>query len=285
MHELAVRNQLRSGLASLPKPKDTEWEFEIPDEEQEAAPGEVDGDEDAAERDRREQAIRAAEEELEQRRRTQVMQRDLPRPLVVDLASMLKKADSIQNASEALIARETALLMANDAARYPLAGSQVKATHKSIERFDDDALADARLLILSETKPRPKFEEIQTFFENRAKNPILLGLGCYVDDEAEQEAAMRAAFDVSLHLLSACQQQGDFLFQSANNFAGCSRIHHGFGGARNQVGKEAGSSSRRISETTKDAQGQNQQRIRRPGKGQERPRWFQDIGHIGGRGD
>lgn len=197
MHDLAMRNQLRSGLASLPKPKDTEWEFEIPDEEQEAVRGEGDLEEDAAERDRREQARRAAEEELERRRRTQVMQKDLPRPLVVDLTSMLKKADSIQNAAEALIARETALLMAHDAARYPLPGSQVKGTHRSIDRFDDDALADARLLILAETKPRPKFDEIQTFFESRAKNSMLLGLGCYNDDEAEQEAAMRAAFDVS----------------------------------------------------------------------------------------
>ncbi|EFY87575.1 pre-mRNA splicing factor CEF1 [Metarhizium acridum CQMa 102] len=197
MHDLAMRNQLRSGLASLPKPKDTEWEFEIPDEEQETARADEAVEEDAAERDRREQAIRAAEEELERRRRTQVMQKGLPRPSVVDLTMLLKKADSIQHAAEAMIARETALLMANDAAQYPLADSQVKGTYKPIERFDDNALADARLLILSETKPRPKLEQIQDFFESRAKNSMLLGLGCYSDDEEEQEAAMRAAFDVS----------------------------------------------------------------------------------------
>ncbi|OAQ63169.1 pre-mRNA splicing factor cef-1 [Pochonia chlamydosporia 170] len=208
MHDLAMRNQLRSGLASLPKPKDTEWEFEIPDEEQEVVRGEGDLEEDAAERDRREQARRAAEEELERRRRTQVMQKDLPRPLVVDLTSMLKKADSIQNAAEALIARETALLMAHDAARYPLPGSQVRGTHRSIDRFDDDALADARLLILAETKPRPKFDEIQTFFESRAKNSMLLGLGCYNDGEAEQEAAMRAAFDAVQDSIMASAEQG-----------------------------------------------------------------------------
>ncbi|KAG8425418.1 Pre-mRNA-splicing factor cef1 [Metarhizium acridum] len=208
MHDLAMRNQLRSGLASLPKPKDTEWEFEIPDEEQETARADEAVEEDAAERDRREQAIRAAEEELERRRRTQVMQKGLPRPSVVDLTMLLKKADSIQHAAEAMIARETALLMANDAAQYPLADSQVKGTYKPIERFDDNALADARLLILSETKPRPKLEQIQDFFESRAKNSMLLGLGCYSDDEEEQEAAMRAAFDAVQDTIMASAEQG-----------------------------------------------------------------------------
>lgn len=197
MHDLAVRNQLRSGLASLPKPKDTEWEFEIPDEQEEAARGGMTAEEDAADRDRREQERRAAEEELERRRRTQVLQRELPRPLVIDVKSLLKKADSLQSAAEAMIARETALLMANDAARYPMPGSQVNGAYGPIDSFDDDELAEARLLILSETKPRPKFEEIHTFFESRAENSMLLGLGCYNDDEEEQGAAMRAAFDVS----------------------------------------------------------------------------------------
>ncbi|KAK2606096.1 Pre-mRNA-splicing factor cef1 [Conoideocrella luteorostrata] len=211
MHELAVRHQLQSGLASLPKPKDTEWEFEIPDEQQEGARDERAREEDAAERDRREQEIRAAEEELDRRRRTQVMQKELPRPLVVDLATLLKKADSLQNAAEAMIARETALLMANDATRYPLPGSHVKGTSKPLDRFDDGALADARLLILSETKPRPAMEEIHALFDSRAKNSMLLGLGCYHDDEQEQEVAMRAAFDTVQDSIMSSAEQGSKL--------------------------------------------------------------------------
>lgn len=200
MRDVALRSQLRSGLASLPKPKDTEWEFEIPDEEKESAATEEARQEDAAERDRRERERRAAEEELELRRRTQVLQRGLPRPQVVDLTHLLKRANKITNQAEALIAKEAAALMANDAAKYPLPGSQVKGTPRAIDRIDDNALADARLLILSETKPRPSFGEIQTFFDSRAKDSTLLGLGCYNDDEDEQEAAMRAAFNVSLSL-------------------------------------------------------------------------------------
>ena len=225
MHEVAQRSQLRSGLASLPKPKDSEWEFEIPEDQREGADGQGgELQEDAAERDRREQQRRAAEEELERRRRTQVMQQALPRPATVDLKSMLKQADKIKNAAEALVARETAALMAHDAATYPLPAAQTtsKAAARPLESFDDAALAEARMLILSETKPRPAFEQVQTLFESRAKSSMLLGLGCYNDDQEEIESAMRAAFDVStptplLHVnqLTVAQIAQDSIMSSA----------------------------------------------------------------------
>jgi pre-mRNA-splicing factor CDC5/CEF1 len=196
--EAALKGQLRSGLASLPRPKDTEWEFEIPDDQQETGPAGDLLEEDAAERDRRQQERKAAEEALERRRRTQVMQKGLPRPLHVDLTAMVKEARKLDNPAQALIAQEAAVLMANDAVKYPLLGSSVKAKPNSLPQIDDNSLADARLLILSETKSLPSFEEIQSTFEGRASNPILLGLGCYNDDLQEQEIAIRTAFDVSL---------------------------------------------------------------------------------------
>ncbi|KAG6113897.1 Pre-mRNA-splicing factor cef1 [Claviceps sp. LM454 group G7] len=215
MHEVALRTQVRSSLASLPKPKDSEWEFELPDEQPESvydgAARRAQEEEDAAERDRREQERRAVEEALERRRRTQVMQRDLPRPLVVDLTALLQKADSLQNAAEAMIARETALLMANDAAKFPLPGSHVQGpVPEALPRFDDDSLAEARLLLLSEAEPRPVMEmdEMQTMFDGRAKSSLLLGLGCYTDDEEEQNDAMRAAFESIQDPIMASAEQG-----------------------------------------------------------------------------
>ncbi|KAJ6444447.1 pre-mRNA splicing factor cef-1 [Purpureocillium lavendulum] len=208
MREMANRSQLRAGLASLPKPKDTEWEFEIPDEQQETEMSEEARQEDAAERDRRERERKAAEEELERRRRTQVMQRNLPRPAVVDINYLLRQVNKVSDPAEALIAKETAALMANDAAQYPLPGSQLKGSARPIDRIDDDSLADARLLILSETKPRPSLDQVQGFFESRAKDSTLLGLGCYNDDEADQEAAMRAGFDAVQDAIMASAEQG-----------------------------------------------------------------------------
>ncbi|KAL6698088.1 pre-mRNA splicing factor component domain-containing protein [Trichoderma pleuroticola] len=196
LRQMAMQNQLRAGLAALPKPKDTEWEFEIPEDQVDSAAGDEAMEEDAAERDRRERQRREAEEALERRRQTQVIQRGLPRPVVVDLAEMLKRAKDIADPAAALIAVETATLMANDATKFPLNGSQVKGTLQPLDHIDDGLLADARLRILSETKPLPSFEDIQAAFESRAGgDSLLLGLGCYNDDDDEQDAAMRAAFD------------------------------------------------------------------------------------------
>ncbi|PTB45643.1 Pre-mRNA-splicing factor cef1 [Trichoderma asperellum] len=194
--EMAMRNQLRAGLAALPKPKDTEWEFEIPEDQRETVATDDAMEEDAALRDRREREKREAEEALERRRRTQVMQRGLPRPVVVDLTELLKRAKAIDDPAAALIAAEAAALMANDAIKFPLSGSQVKGKPSPLAQIDDSSLADARLRILSETKPLPSFEDIQAAFESRANgDSLLLGLGCYNDDDDEQDAAMRAAFD------------------------------------------------------------------------------------------
>lgn len=197
MREMALRGQLRSGLASLPKPKDTEWEFDLPEEQKEAALAEAETEEDAAERDRRERERREAEEALEFRRRTQVMQRNLPRPAVIDLTGMLKRAGELGTEAEVFIAKESAALMANDAVKFPVAGGQVKGTPRALAYMDDDSLGEARLLILSETKPLPSLDEIQLAFEARASSSLLLGLGCYNDDEEEEGAAMKAAFEVS----------------------------------------------------------------------------------------
>ncbi|VUC23120.1 unnamed protein product [Clonostachys rosea] len=208
MRDLALRKSVRSSLASLPKPKDSEWEFEIPDEETESK---MDGsllEEDAAERDRRNQERRAAEEALELRRRTQVMQKSLPRPLLVDLPTMLSKAEELSNPAEILIAQEAAKLMANDASKYPVPGSKLRGKHVSVPIIDDESLANARLLILSETKSLPSFSDIQNTFESRSNNATLLSLGCYDDDEEEHHAALRLAFDSVQDSIMASAEQG-----------------------------------------------------------------------------
>ncbi|KAF4809508.1 Pre-mRNA-splicing factor cef-1 [Colletotrichum siamense] len=195
MRDMALRSQLRQGLASLPKPKDTEWELELPDEQKELALTDEMMLEDAAERDRREAEYKAAQHALEMQRRTQVMQKNLPRPSQVDVTALLSVASQVKNEAEALIAREAAALIANDAVKYPSPKITVSGVPPRLQTISDNELAEARLQILSETNPRPSRAEIQQSFDNRGKNSLLLGLGCYGDDEEEEEAAMRDAFD------------------------------------------------------------------------------------------
>uniref|UniRef100_L2GED1 Pre-mRNA splicing factor cef1 n=1 Tax=Colletotrichum fructicola (strain Nara gc5) TaxID=1213859 RepID=L2GED1_COLFN len=208
MRDMALRSQLRQGLASLPKPKDTEWELELPDEQKELAATDEMMLEDAAERDRREAEYKAAQHALEMQRRTQVMQKNLPRPSQVDVTALLSVASQVKNEAEALIAREAAALIANDAVKYPSPKITVSGVPPRLQTISDNDLAEARLQILSETNPRPSRAEIQQSFDNRGKNSLLLGLGCYGDDEEEEEAAMRDAFDSIQDAIVATAEKG-----------------------------------------------------------------------------
>ncbi|KAJ0340872.1 hypothetical protein COL922a_003001 [Colletotrichum nupharicola] len=208
MRDMALRSQLRQGLASLPKPKDTEWELELPDEQKELAATDEMMLEDAAERDRREAEYKAAQHALEMQRRTQVMQKNLPRPSQVDVTALLSVASQVKNEAEALIAREAAALIAHDAVKYPSPKITVSGVPPRLQTISDNDLAEARLQILSETNPRPSRAEIQQSFDNRGKNSLLLGLGCYGDDEEEEEAAMRDAFDSIQDAIVATAEKG-----------------------------------------------------------------------------
>ncbi|KAI2615668.1 pre-mRNA splicing factor component-domain-containing protein [Hypoxylon sp. NC1633] len=194
LRDLSMKHQLKNSLASLPKPKETEWELEIPEDQQEAM--DIDElEEDAEVRDQRERAIREAQEQLERKRRTQVMQRELPRPESVDLDILVQHASAISDPIEAQIAREAALLIANDARKYPVPGSKVSGGPVRLQQIDDTSLAEARLKILMEIKDKPKPEDIQASWEREGSSALLLGLGCYEDDEEEQAEVIKAAFD------------------------------------------------------------------------------------------
>src|SRR5690606_35158739 len=98
---------------------------------------------------------------------------------------------------EGMIEREVVALMANDARKFPLEGTEVGGAAPALETISDDALAEAGLAIMLETKAQPSQEEIQEAFDSRSKNSLLLGLGCYDDDDEDvQIAAMREAYEV-----------------------------------------------------------------------------------------
>ncbi|KAK4109539.1 hypothetical protein N656DRAFT_715744 [Canariomyces notabilis] len=216
LRELSIRHQLKQSLAALPKPKETEWELELPEDQQEPRTVE-EQEEDAAERDRREREIREARELLERKRRTQVMQRALPRMVAVDYKALLQETAKIQDPAQALVAREAALLMAHDATKYPLLGAPPGAKPVELPRIDDAALAEARLQVLMEMKDKPKPEEVQAAWDKENTNALLLGLGCYESDEEEdQVATMRAALDDTLETLIDSAEKGNKLEKKLN---------------------------------------------------------------------
>lgn len=199
LREMALKHQLKQGLASLPKPKDTEWELELPEEQQEVARVEV-SEEDAEIRDRRNKQIREAQELLERKRQTQVLQRGLPRPALVDIDAIIKEAATISDPIQASIAHEMSLLIGNDAVKHPAPGLRLKGKPKQLDLFEDDALAQARLAIAVESSRDGSavgaeiFDKTWNELHRSALAPALVD---YEDEEPTERELLMQAFDVS----------------------------------------------------------------------------------------
>jgi len=196
LREQAMRSKLKSRFAALPKPKEADFELVLP-EEQEEVDGDVElSEEDAAERDRRNQALREVAERAEFKRRTQVMQKNLPRPSIVDIDALLKSANN-PDPIQAMIAEESALLIANDALRYSLPGAIVRGSSRPLEVFDDEAMDKARLEIALEL-PSSNKDKIQQDFEaswEALHSTSLPGLAAYEEDEIDERDTVAQAFE------------------------------------------------------------------------------------------
>ncbi|KAL1876571.1 Pre-mRNA-splicing factor cef1 [Diaporthe australafricana] len=214
--DMVLRHRLQQGLASLPKPKQQSWELELPEEQQEVTMTENGLPEDASERDRREREFLEAQELLERKRRTQVMQQGLPRPVSVNLVVLSQAADDIEDPAEKAIAREAALLMAYDAARFPLTDANRGDKVPSLAEIDDSALADARRQILMDIKDKPKPEEVEAAWAKSNNNSMLLGLGCYDDTEQEELEAIKLAADDIQETMIASAEKGSKLEKKLN---------------------------------------------------------------------
>src|SRR6201999_1995021 len=140
-----ARQSLRAKLATLPKPKESEWELEVlPSEQEEGVAAPAVTQEDQEEIDRREREALEAAAAAEFKRQTQVYQRALPRPITIDYNSLASDATSITDPIRAMIVQEAALLMANDARKFPLPGSKVVGKPPKLASLPDDLLAQAR---------------------------------------------------------------------------------------------------------------------------------------------
>ncbi|KAL1888332.1 Pre-mRNA-splicing factor cef1 [Sporothrix stenoceras] len=219
--QLALQNQLQRGLASLPKPKDTDWELELPDEadenDEQAARTAEQQVEDAADRDRRIREHQEALAALERKRRTQVMQRNLPRPTTVDLAALLESAANLEDPAEALVANEAALLVANDAIKFPLTKAAARPTTTvSLEAIGDNDLAEARLQVLLEAKKAPPRDVVDLTWgglvpasdPNDNSAALLLGLGCYEDDDEDEAISLQTALEIVRDATLASAEKG-----------------------------------------------------------------------------
>lgn len=131
------------------------------------------------------------------------MQRQLPRPSAIDIDELLKNASDISDPIESLLANEMALLMANDAFKYPAPEVKVNGSSRPLEVFDDDALNKARLEIALELQSSGEEDEQRAFeqaWDDIHNSSTLPGLENYDDDETEKQTYLTQAFEVSPRL-------------------------------------------------------------------------------------
>lgn len=219
IQENLMRRNVRSQLASLPKPKETEWELEeLPSESPEPVTGAEAIEEDAAERDRRNAELRRKQAEAEFRRQTQVIQKSLPRPSSLNVTVLLERASQVTDPIERLIAEEAAILIANDARKHPVVGAKVEGKAPAPGRLDDAHLEAAREAIAKELDSDDLKQRWQADFESSwtsmRDSGALPGLGVYEDEEdnfLEQEQRMIDMFDHVQEALMATAEQGNKL--------------------------------------------------------------------------
>ncbi|KAJ5504487.1 hypothetical protein N7463_007361 [Penicillium fimorum] len=219
MHENFTRQQMRNKLASLPKPKESEWDLEdVPSESAEPTASEEISEEDAAERDRRNNEAREKAAKAEFKRQSQVYQRGLPRPTVLDLNALLQRASQATDAIEGLIANETAILIAHDSRKFPLPNAQVEGQAPKLSQLDDRFLDAARASIAAEiASAEAQKSEWQEKFDDSwssVRTKSLPGLENYEDDEQDpfqEEQRMISAFDTVQKSLFATADRGNKL--------------------------------------------------------------------------
>ncbi|KAF2638027.1 hypothetical protein P280DRAFT_551685 [Massarina eburnea CBS 473.64] len=223
LQEQAKRQDVRRRLAALPKPKETSWEFELPDEQAEDMAVEI-SEEDAAEIDRRKKAAAEAAERAEFARQTQVIQKSLPRPSVIDIEALLKRALDISDPIEREVEKEMALLVVNDIHRF--GGGKLSGTPQPLEKLSDSALRAAKMelaLELSMTSDKNKkafHQQFDTAWTNLHGSSTLPGLDGYEEDEIDEHQMMVEAFNNA-------QDKIVEIAQKANKMEKKLSTHHG----------------------------------------------------------
>ncbi|KIW06643.1 uncharacterized protein PV09_02353 [Verruconis gallopava] len=207
-----MRNSLLAKLAALPKPKAIEYELEMPEERLEEGKVQSDLSEDASVRDARNKLLRDAAELAEFKRQTQVVQRRLPRPIAIDIDALIRGAESISDVVEREVAMESALLIANDAAKF--GGSRVTGALRPLRVYEDEDMRRARELVALELSSHDAHREKEAFtsawteLHEARKVP---GLDGYYEDEIDEHQMMIETFDKLEDAITTTAEKGNEL--------------------------------------------------------------------------
>lgn len=144
MRVTSTKRALKAAFMSLPKPENN-FELLVPeDEDEEGGDEKPMTEQDAAERDARIKRMKEEEERKALARRSQTVQRGLPRPPNVDVEQLLQNL-SIGEDDDAtkLVNQELATLLRHDSIAFPLAGTALPGGTRSAYELPPDEYIDA----------------------------------------------------------------------------------------------------------------------------------------------
>ena len=134
--QAALRSDLRAGLSTLPAPQN-EYQIEMPELPDDDAGEGGDREEDAADAKVRRQREEEAERLEEERRKSRALQRQLPRPVSVELVAPLARSGaereklSMRERADEMLALELVAMLEHDAAKYPIPTGKDKVDKKA----------------------------------------------------------------------------------------------------------------------------------------------------------
>ena len=202
----AEKKRLQRLFAALPKPEN-EIELALPEEEEEEKEQGIGNDnmtdEDAEDRDRRLASKREAEVQEIRERQSQVIQRGLPRPSIVDVDALLSASYSEDSIREQ-VSKEALAWIVYDARAFPVTDGQLLNPTSFGSNFESVASADmkaARLLVKNEAKNPGGSQAFVDAYEAVHANS-LPGMEVYGDesDERDEDQKLLEVFEVCLSL-------------------------------------------------------------------------------------
>lgn len=251
LREQATKNSLRGKLASLPKPKETEWELELPEDREEVtASFDAVTEEDAAIRDARNAQLAEAAALAEFSKQTQVVRKGLPRPKVVDVEAMAKNARDIEDPIERSIAEEMATLIANDAVKF--GGAKVNGRSKPMQQYQEEALQKAQMEVILEMgqdADRAKFgAAFEREWEKAHEGTMLPGLAGYGEDEIDEEQLLTESFDNIQDTITASAEKGAALEKKL------AKVHGGYMERQKKLRAKIGEAAEFLEKTRLDVE-------------------------------
>lgn len=148
MRMTSAKRALKAGFMSLPKPENN-FELLVPDEEDaQDEEARALAEEDAGDRDARLRRLREEEERKALARRSQAVQRGLPRPANVDIERLLQDLSLDEEPSELadaekVVHEELVQLLHHDAIAHPVPGTAHPGSTRSLYDMPPDDVMDA----------------------------------------------------------------------------------------------------------------------------------------------